>query len=163
MPSARKALKLTPPQQTFIVTALACFDSPTTVVKAVKEEFGVEISRQLVETYDPTKRACTTGHSVKWKTLFDEARKSFLEDTTAIGISHRAVRLRALERMARLAETQGNLKLAAEMHRQAAEDLGGVYTNRRELGGKDGAPLIPPGAVTIFALPDNGRGGGPTD
>ncbi|MQX92772.1 DUF2280 domain-containing protein [Sinorhizobium meliloti] len=31
---------------------------------------------------------------------FEETRKTFLEDTATIAISHRAVRLRALQRMA---------------------------------------------------------------
>ncbi|MEI9915947.1 MAG: DUF2280 domain-containing protein [Methylovirgula sp.] len=31
------------------------FDSPNTVVEAVKKEFKVEITRQSIEGYDPTK------------------------------------------------------------------------------------------------------------
>lgn len=148
---------LPPEVQTYIVQANACFDAPSVVVKAVKEEFALEISRQRVEGYDPTKRA-GQKLSEKHRALFEETRKTFLEDTAAIGISHRAVRLRALHRMAERAESQGNIGLAAQLHKQAAEEVGNAYTNRRELTGKDGEKLPAPAAqVTIFALPDNGR------
>lgn len=150
--------KLDDSARTYAVQALACFDPLATVVAALKKEFGVEITPQGVEAYDPTKRA---GAKLckKWSALFKETRKAFLEDTAAIGISHRAVRLRALNRMADRAETTGNISLAAQLHKQAAEEIGNAYTNRRELTGKDGTPLpAPPAPVTIFALPDNGRG-----
>ena len=47
--------RLKPEQKLFIVQRLACFDTPTMVAKAVREEYQVELSRQVVEGYDPTK------------------------------------------------------------------------------------------------------------
>jgi len=149
--------KLTDEVKTYIVQALACFDSPSIVASAVKKEFGVEVSRQLVESHDPNKKAAS-GLAPKWRVLFEETRKTFLEDTATIAISHRAVRLRALQRMADKAETQGNMMLASSLLKQAAEEVGNAYTNRRELTGKDGKDLpVPVSPVTIFQLPDNGR------
>ena len=143
--------------KTYVVQALACFDSPAVVAKAVKAEFDVVISPQAVEAYDPTKRA-GRKLSQRFRLLFEETRKTFLEDTATIAISHRAVRLRALQRMADKAETQGNMVLASSLLKQAAEEVGGAYTNRRELTGKDGKDLpVPVSPVTIFQLPDNGR------
>lgn len=149
--------KLTNEVKTYIVQAIACFDSPSIVAASVKKEFAVDVSRQLVETYDPTKKA-GANISDKWKALHEETRKTFLEDTASIAISHRAVRLRALQRMADKAETSGNMVLASSLLKQAAEEVGGSYTNRRELTGKDGKDLpVPVSPVTIFQLPDNGR------
>jgi hypothetical protein len=149
--------KLSDEVKTYIVQALACFDSPSIVAAAVKKEFGVDVSRQLVESHDPNKKAAS-GLAQKWRLLFEETRKTFLEDTATIAISHRAVRLRALQRMADKAETQGNMVLAASLMKQAAEEVGNAYTNRRELTGKDGKDLpVPVSPVTIFQLPDNGR------
>lgn len=141
-----------------IIHALAAFDSPGTVVAAVKSEFGLTVTPQAVEAHDPTKRA-GSKLAEKWRTMFEEARKAFIEDATAIPISHRSTRLRALWRMAERAEKQGNLALAAQLHKQAAEEMGNAYTNRRELTGKDGKDLPNPvaNAVAVFALPDNGR------
>lgn len=121
--------------KTFIVQALACFDSPSVVAKAVKTEFGQEVSRQLVESHDPTKKAAS-GLATKWKALFEETRATFLEDTASIGISHRTVRLRSLQRMAERVEGQGNMVLAAQLLEQAAKEMGGAYTNRTVVDGK---------------------------
>lgn len=45
----------------FIVQAIACFDTPSQVAQAVRQEFGIELSRQQCEAYDPTKYAGTGG------------------------------------------------------------------------------------------------------
>lgn len=136
--------------RSFIVQCLACFDAPLTVVKAVQEEFGVTVTRQSIEAYDPTKRA---GKDLgpKWRTIFEETRAAFLEDTSKIGISHRTVRLRALQRMAEKAETQGNMVLASSLLEQAAKEMGGMFTNRREVTGKDGGALEVKGLADFYA------------
>ncbi|MBB3234426.1 DUF2280 domain-containing protein [Phyllobacterium endophyticum] len=133
--------------QTFIVQSLACFDTPSVVVDAVRKEFGETITRQSVEGYDPNKKA-GSNLAEKWKALFEETRKTFLEDTATIAISHRAVRLRALQRMAEKAENQGNMVLAANLMEQAAKEVGDSFTNRRALVGADG------GAIEVRTLAD---------
>lgn len=143
----------------FIINALAAFDTPSQVAASVKEEFGVEVSRQAVEAHDPTKHA---GRKLagKWRDLFEASRTGFINEATQVPIAHRSTRLRALHRMAQAAERKGNYPLAAQLHKQAAEEMGNAYTNKRELsgpGGKD-LPAAAP-AVAIFALPDNGRDG----
>lgn len=114
----------------FIVQALACFDTPSQVVEQVKQEFGVEISRQLCESHDPTKRA-GVNLAVKWVTLFHDTRKRFREETAEIPIANRAYRLRGLGRMAEKAENMRNLALTAQLYEQAAKEVGDVYVNRR--------------------------------
>ncbi len=155
---AAKKGKLNPHQQAYVVQCLACFDTLATIKDNLKKLHGVEVSVQAIECYDPNKHA---GRNLaeRWKTLFEETRKSFLEDTSGIAVSHRAVRLRTLQRMAEKAEGQGNMALVAQLIEQAAKECGNAFTNRRELTGKDGKDLpAPPAAVTIFELPDNGRG-----
>jgi hypothetical protein len=65
--------KLSDEQRCFVVMALACYDTPSAVAAAVKEEFGVVISRQAVQAYDPTKVA---GKDVAkpWRDLFKTTR-----------------------------------------------------------------------------------------
>jgi len=116
--------------KSFIVQALACFDTPSQVVEAVKNEFGVVVSRQQVETHDPTKSA-GKGLAVKWATLFHDTRKRFREETAEIPIANRAYRLRGLGRMAEKAENMRNLALTAQLYEQAAKEVGDVYVNRR--------------------------------
>ncbi len=43
--------------KSFIVQALACFDSPSSVAQAMQSAFGVGVSRQQVEAHDPSKRS----------------------------------------------------------------------------------------------------------
>lgn len=114
----------------FIVQALACFDKPSQVAAAVKEEFKIEVPRQQVESYDPTKYA-GRALNLKWRTLFEDTRKRFREETAEIGIANRAARLRALDRMADKAESKGNLPLAMQLIEQAAKEVGDIYVNRR--------------------------------
>jgi len=132
--------KLTEEAKVFVVQSLACFDPPSVVVKAIKDDFQVDITGQAIESYDPTKRA-GKGVAEKWRLLFWETREAFLKDTAKIGIANRAVRLRALERMAARAEKQGNLALAKDLHEQAAKEVGDVYTNTRKLAGHDGGAI----------------------
>lgn len=126
----------------YIVQRLACFDTPSEVVKAIKVDMGLTITPQQAEAYDPNKKT-GQGLSKRWRAIFEETRKVFLEDTSQIAVSHRAVRLRALNRMAEKAEGMGNMALAAQLLEQAAKECGDQYTNRHkhELTGKDGGPL----------------------
>lgn len=67
----------------FIVQSLACFDTPSQVVELVKKEFGLNITRQQVESHDPTK-ANGRGLAQKWVELFHETRKRFHPKSPAL-------------------------------------------------------------------------------
>ncbi|WP_312911137.1 DUF2280 domain-containing protein [Stutzerimonas nitrititolerans] len=114
----------------YIVQALACFDTPSQVAEAVKTEFGITITRQQVESHDPSKYA---GQRLakKWADLFHDTRKRFREETAEIPIANRAYRLRALGRMAEKAENMKNMALTAQLLEQAAKECGDVYVNRK--------------------------------
>lgn len=145
--------KLSDEVKAFIVSALACYDSPSTVAAAVKAEFGIEVSRQQVEGYDPGKRQ-GEKLSDKLKTLFEKSRKAFLEDTDDIPIANKAVRLRRLDRMARTSEDRGNYVLASSLIEQAAREMGGAYTNKFEHTGKNGKPLAGGPTIILTGRPD---------
>lgn len=131
--------KLSEYQKIAIIQRLACFDTPTDVVKFVKEEFNIDISRQHVQQYDPTKHA-GRQLSKKWKELFNNTREAFKQDITQISISHRSVRLAKIQRMVERAEKMGNLPLAAQLLEQAAKEVGDHFTNLRKV-----APVTPDG------------------
>jgi len=136
----------------FIVQALACFDTPSQVVAAVKTEFGIEISRQQCESHDPTKFA-GQGLGKKWVELFHDARKRFREETADIPIANRAFRLRTLGRMAEKAENMKNMALTAQLLEQAAKEVGDVYVNRRLEPDKPlGSQADQPHAIAEYTL-----------
>lgn len=150
--------KLDDEARAYVVQELAMWSPPSVVVAALKKDFGVTITPQAVEAYNPTKRA-GRNLSEKWTKLFEATRETFIESSAEIGISHRATRLRTLNRLAERAESMGNLALAAQLLEQAAKEMGNAYTNRRELTGKDGKDLPSAAApVVVYQLPDNGRG-----
>lgn len=132
--------KLTEPIKIVIVQALACFDTPTEVAKAVKEEFGLVITRQQVAGYDPTKATCK-GMAKKLRAIFESTRAAFLEDITTIPIAQQAVRLRALQKELERAKSSGNSAMVLDVLERAAKEVGGAFTNRRELTGKGGGPI----------------------
>lgn len=123
---------LTAEVKTFIVQALACFDTPSQVAEAVKAEFSVEVSRQQVEGYDPNKKAADKLAD-KWVDLFNETRSKFCNETASIPIANKAYRLRTLNRMAAEAEKKRNYPLVASLLEQAAKESGGAYTNKQSV------------------------------
>ena len=143
--------KLTEPQKLFIVQALACFDTPTQVSEAVRNEFGVEIDRRRVHEYDPTKIA-GRNMAAKLKAIFEETRAAFLKDVSTIPIASQAYRLRSLNRLLQKVENQGNTALAAQIIEQAAKEAGGAFSNRRELTGKGGGPIEQATTTTSVTL-----------
>ncbi|EHK1058496.1 DUF2280 domain-containing protein [Salmonella enterica] len=126
----------------FIVQSLACFDTPSQVVEAVKKEFGITIPRQQVESHDPTK-ANGKCLAKKWVEMFNETRERFQNEISDIPIANKAYRLRVLDRMATRAEGMKNLALTAEIIEQAAKECGDAYTNKHKLehSGPNGEPI----------------------
>jgi hypothetical protein len=132
----------------FIVQAVACFDSPATVVKAVNQEFGITVTRQQVEKYDPTKRA-GQGLSKRLKTIFEVTREGFVSDTAQIGWAHRATRLRVIQRVGERAEAMGNLSLVLTAAKQAAMEEGNAFTNKVDHQSTDGS-MSPPSLADFY-------------
>ena len=125
-------------QKLFIVRSLAQFNTPQETVVLVKEEFSIDVSRQQCEAYDPTKRV-GKDLSDELKKEFEVTRKDFLDTPQNIPIANLSVRL---QRMENQYQKHGKNRVAAlSILKQAAEDMGGKYTNKQEITGKDGQPL----------------------
>lgn len=116
----------------YIVQGLATYMTPSEVMDAVKQEFGIEVTRQQVSSYDPGK-AAAVNLSQKWKDLFKQFRDDFNNDIQAIPIANKAYRLRMLDDMARAAEQSKNRPLAASLLEQAAKEVGEVFTNKQKV------------------------------
>ncbi|AUM25913.1 DUF2280 domain-containing protein [Acinetobacter pittii] len=125
------------PVKIYIVQALACRDTPQEVVEQVKQEFGVDISRSQCECYDPTKYS-GRNLSKKYVELFESTREKFDEGLIDIPIANKYYRLKQYQRQ--LDRTR-NVKTALKILEQAAKDIGGQFTNRQEITGKDGGPV----------------------
>lgn len=117
-------------QTAYIVQRLALFDSPATVANAVQEEFGIALTRQSVEHYDPTSFVGRTL-AAKWAELFRQTRATLLANPAAIGIANKAVRLRWLHRIAERALEQGSNGEARAAIEQAAKEMGESYSKQK--------------------------------
>ncbi|MBZ0381128.1 DUF2280 domain-containing protein, partial [Acinetobacter baumannii] len=107
------------------------------VVEQVKQEFGVDISRSQCECYDPTKYS-GRNLSKKFVELFELTREKFDKGLIDIPIANKYYRLKQYQRQL---EKTRNVKTALKILEQAAKDIGGQFTNRQEITGKDGGPV----------------------
>ena len=89
--------KLTTAHQEYVVARLAAFDSPLEVARAVREEFGISISRNAIRRYDPTRYP---NCAARWKELFYAARHAMLRNKGQAAALDRAVRVRGRARAA---------------------------------------------------------------
>jgi hypothetical protein len=127
------------PVKIFIVQALACRDTPQEVAEAVKQEFKIELDRRQCASYDPTKPA-GQNLSKKFVQLFEETRKKFDEGLIDIPIANKHFRLKQYQKQ--LERNAKNTVMSLKILEQAAKDVGGQFTNRQELTGKNGEPLM---------------------
>lgn len=140
-PGKSRAPKLDDEQRAFLVQRVACYDGPKDAAAALKEEFGVEITPQAVEAYDPNKRA-GRNLSKRWRELFEKTREEFLSHVEKhVPVANKAVRVKELYHGYLALKSRGNVIAAADMLERISKELGGAYTNRRELTGKDGGPI----------------------
>ena len=124
----------------YIVQALACWDTPSQVSEAMKDEFGLDVPRTQVAQYDPTKVA-GKDLAKKWVQLFHDTRQRFREEIAEVPIADQAFRLRALGKIYDRHLSRGNVVGAAGVLEQAAKEVGGAFTNRREHTGAGGGPI----------------------
>lgn len=120
-----------------IVTLLARFHTCAEVVAHMKTEYDLELTIQQIRTYDPTKLRFEGGATLR--NLFDDVRKAYVEEVATVPIANQGFRLAELQRMYSKAVVAGNRKQAADLLRQAAEEVGGVLTNERNVNMSRGA------------------------
>ncbi|VXA55445.1 conserved hypothetical protein [Acinetobacter proteolyticus] len=142
----------------YIVRSLAMFDTPTETAKAVQEEFGITVSKQQCEAYDPTKK---TGQDLSedLKTEFYRVRKEINKNLDSIPIANIFYRLQRLQKLIDHPQYKENPILIPNLLQQAAKEIGGLYTNttKTQLTGADGQPLNPEHVTQVVATPEQIR------
>jgi hypothetical protein len=122
------------------VQSLACYDTPSQVAAAVNMEFGIDIERQQVARYDPTKKS-GDNLAKKYRDIFDATRKAFIEDAINIPIASKTYRLRSLQRMHDYYVSRKNYVQAAAVLEQAAKEVGGMFNGKLHAPPSDN-PLV---------------------
>lgn len=142
----------------FIVRLMAEFETPTEAARQVKDVFGVDVTPQQCEAYDPTKR---TGQDLaqELRDFFFQYRRKANEELEAIPIANKRYRLQRLQNIIDHDQYKNNPVLVPKMLEQAAKELGGLYTNtnKTQLTGADGQPLNPAPVTHVVATPEQIR------
>src|SRR5207302_752693 len=113
----------------------------------------------VITYYDPT-TAFGSAVGEKWKQLFEATREQFLNDVGRVPVMNKAYRAHRLQEILDKEMTRENTVGARDTLKQAAEEEGGVFTNRRELTGAGGKDL-PIAALTVtFVEPVKANGSG---
>jgi hypothetical protein len=124
----------------FIVKSLAVYETPSEVMESVKAIFNKKVTRQNIHFYDPTKLA-GEALSEELRTLFFDTRSKF-DETEILPLSKKNVRIKKLSKYVDTLENNDNFVGAAEVIAQIAKEEGGMFTNRRELTGAKGGPVV---------------------
>lgn len=136
------ALNLTHEEKLFIVQRLAVGCGPRQVIKDVKEEFGFDVPRSTVKYYNP--KLNKHKMAAYWVEVFEATRSAFLKQIADLPLAHQAFRLQtlqdSLDRV--LGAAKINEAMVHDIVEQAAKEVGGIYTNRRELTGFERKPLV---------------------
>lgn len=122
---------LTTEQKHAIVTLLACYIPVPEIVVAMRDDYGVDVPARHVYGYDPTRGYFDAGD---WaRTMFEEVRARYHDGLVEIPIAKQSYRLGVLQRNLQHAMKTGNRILANQTLKQAAEEVGGSYTNEQRL------------------------------
>ena len=113
--------KLTGRLKEYVIERLAGFDSPVAIAKSLKDEFGISIARQTIESYDPSRGR---KPAKKYREQFFAIRHEILEGKAARVATRKGVRLRWLENMAIHAMAQGDYALADRLLGSIAREVG---------------------------------------
>ncbi|WP_337846804.1 DUF2280 domain-containing protein [Sphingomonas sp.] len=134
--------KLNEEEKAFLVCQFACFLTSTQACRAFEQQFGRRIETRDADRYKVDGWAGRRKEKVepmkKWRPLFEETRKAFLENAAAIPIANATYRLAQLQSMfesamgVNAANARPNIPLAAQLLEQAAKESGGSFTNKRE-------------------------------
>lgn len=138
----------------YIVRSLATYETPTETAKGVQEEFGITVTKQQCEAYDPTKK---TGQdlSEEFKKEFYRIREDMNKNINSIPIANIAYRLKRLQNFIDHDQFKSNPVIVPNLLEQAAKEVGGLYTNRKEITGADGGPLQSENTTYVKATPED--------
>jgi hypothetical protein len=109
-------------QRRFIIRALAKWNSPSEVARMVLDEFGITITRQLAQTYDPT-RAAGVKLAPELKKYFREQREYFVKHLEEQPFAHRSIRLDELKKIYDEARDAGDRKSAIKALDSAGKEM----------------------------------------
>ena len=131
-----------------VVRRLASYDPPGVIAKSLKQDLDIEITRQGIAHYDPTRNSRCPK---RWSVLFWKIRAEVIAGKADAGASHRGVRVRRLDQMACDQMEKGNTAEARALLKQAADEMSRVAEQRDDAHGTDYSKLSEAEVIERFA------------
>ena len=148
------------PQKRAVIMRLARFATAKEVRAEIKQAYGLDLSAQQINAYNPTTLA-GQRLSDEHKQLFEETRKAALDDEDAIPGSKRSYRLL---RYMQIVESADSAVIQLKALEIMAKEMGGLYS-RPEKDKPEGddpsaiAPSLQTAVDKIYGEPDPDSGG----
>jgi hypothetical protein len=120
--NGKPATLLSGEQRIYVVRALAHWNSPSEVARMLLAEYGITVTRQCVQTYDPTS-AAGASLSTELRKYFYDQRKRFVNGVQRQPLAQRSVRLEQLKKIYDEARDAGNAKLAIKALSEAGKEM----------------------------------------
>lgn len=125
--------KLSDQQKSAVVIMLACYWQLKDVLQYVRDEWGIEVAKQSIQRYDPTKVNGQRDLAKKWCDIFHATRSAFLKEKAMHAVSHMPYRMGIYQKVIEEGLRRHNYDLVLRSMEQAAKDEGGSYTNRQRV------------------------------
>jgi hypothetical protein len=122
--------RLTDTQRAYVVKRLAAYDTLLSIVRGLKDEFGITIAFQSVAHYNAA-RPPDAKLAQRWKDLFWKTRKAFIAGTADTGFTDKPARIRQREAMMHAEWAAGRHKHANEILDSIAKDIGNAFRRTR--------------------------------
>lgn len=113
--------KLTNELKEYVVQRLAAYDSAGAIMRSLREDFGITMTRASIERYDPTR---SPRCPQRWRELFFATRQAILDGKAARGAASAAVRLRWREDMVQQALEAKDYAVADRILNSIAREVG---------------------------------------
>ena len=124
-------LDLDPEQQLFIVQHLATYHTHAQVKKLFKEAYGLDLSSQVISSYNP---ATLAGQRIgeHLKAAFADAREAFQAAAADLAITHRNFRRRCLQELLDDPNIRRNPKAVMEILKLYEQIEGGMFSRAKQ-------------------------------
>lgn len=117
----------------FIIEMFAAFSTLDEIEKALQDVYGLPVPKSTILRHNPDTVQGKAELGAQWKTLFADRRKHFLEDLASIPIASAAYRLGRLQKIIDDPVKSKSPPLVMDALEQAAKEMGGVFTNKRDV------------------------------
>ncbi len=122
--------KLTDAHRIYIIKRLAARQGAMSVLRGLKQDFGITLSQHAVDHYNP-ERAPRERRAQRWTDLFWKEREAYIARTAHLGVTDKPARIRQREAMMHVEWAAGRHAQANAILDSIAKELGASFGRKR--------------------------------